>query len=103
MKRMRSYNEYLTDELQDAEYRREFLLALLRGEKGLEPLSLLEAIKYIVEVMGVKEFAELTGLQSANVSRFYHSEDLPKISSLNKMLKPFSLKVKIDVEVIDVA
>ena len=98
MYRTVDFNEVLAEELKDGEFRKEYLLSLINGDDFVGPMELHEALIMIAKTMGVTEFAELTDMHRAGVSRFISQGTRPKVDTLEKMLKPFGLKVKIDVE-----
>ena len=96
--RTKDFDEYLSQQLQDCDYRREYLLELIRAVDGEEGLSLLEALKDIINTMGVTEFSKLVGMKRSAISRLLSQEKLPKVDTLDKLLAPFGLRAKINVE-----
>ena len=95
MYRDSSYDRLLAKELQDKEFAKEYLTGLMEGEEGL---PLLDAVKHTIRGMGIKEFSEISGVPEKCISRMLHSENIPKIDTLDKYLAPFGLKVKICLE-----
>jgi DNA-binding phage protein len=95
MNRDSSYDKILAKELQDLEFAKEFLLGLMEGEEGL---FLLDALKHTIWRMGIREFSEISGVPEKCISRMLHSENIPKIDTLDKYMAPFGLKVKISLE-----
>ena len=53
------------------------------------------ALGKVIRAMGVKEYAELTGIASSNVLRAIRSGHNPTQSTLNRMLRPFGLKLSV--------
>ena len=70
-------------------------MSTVDGEEGL---SLLDALVTVIGKMGVTEFADLAGMQRSSVARIISQKSPPKLETIDKMLAPFALKVKIDVE-----
>ena len=95
MYRNKSFNELLSKELKDPEVAKEYLLASIEGEDGL---SLTDALFNLILAMGTKEFSELVDMKSQNISRLVTSGAIPKVETYNRMLAPFNLQVKINVE-----
>lgn len=95
MNRTKSYNEELSERLRDPKYAQEFIMALMEGPEGL---SAVEAIKQTIEIMGVKEFSEITQMASANISAFLKGKRKVKRDTLDQMLDPFHLRTKIVLE-----
>ena len=54
--RTKNFDEYLSEQLQDYDYRREYLLQLMTTVDDEEGLSLFDALKETVNTMGVTEF-----------------------------------------------
>lgn len=87
-KRSRDWNEGLAEDLQDAEFAREFLTAAV--EDGV-PLKV--ALGKVIRATGVKEFAESVGMASSNVLRAIHPKHNPTQETLEKLLEPFGLRI----------
>ena len=85
-RRSRDWNEGLAEDLQDAEFAREFLTAAV--EDGV-PLKV--ALGKVIRATGVKEFAERVGMASSNVLRAIHPKHNPTQETLEKLLEPFGL------------
>ena len=73
------------------------LIKTIDGEKGL---PLIDALKDTINIIGVTEFANLANIEPAVVSQFLLQKELPTIEILDRLLIPFDLKTKIDVEAI---
>jgi DNA-binding phage protein len=89
-KRSRDWNEGLARDLRDAAFAREFLLGAV--EEGI-PLQ--EALGKVIRAMGVKEFAVKVGMASPNVQRAIHSGHNPTQATLNRLLRPFRLRLSL--------
>ncbi len=89
-KRSADWNEGLAHDLRNPEFAREFLLAAV--EEGV-PVQ--RALGKVIRAMGVKEYAELTGMASSNVQRAIRARHNPTQVTLNRMLKPFGLKLSV--------
>lgn len=84
------WSEGLAKDLQDPEFAKEFILSSL--EDGL---SIQEVLGKVIRTYGVKEFAKKVKLPSSNVIRAINPKHNPTYATLNKLLKPFKLKVGI--------
>lgn len=89
-KRSADWNEGLAKDLRNPEFAREFLLASVE-----EGVAVQRALGKVIRAMGVKEYAELTGMASSNVLRAIRARHNPTQSTLNRMLRPFGLKLSI--------
>lgn len=78
----------LADDLRDPKFAREFLLAAI--DEGV-PLQV--ALAKIVRAMGVKEFAAKVDMASPNLLRAVNHRHNPTQATLNRLLKPFHLKL----------
>jgi DNA-binding phage protein len=87
-KRSKDWNEGLAKDLQDPQFARDFLTAAV--EQGV---ALKIAIGKIVRAMGVKEFAQMVGMPSPNVLRAIHPKHNPTQETLERLLKPFRLRI----------
>lgn len=98
MRRTRNYNEDLSNQLRDPEFAKEFILELMEGDGGL---SLEEALRHTIEVMGIKEFCKfaksrrVSSLHESNVVDFLKGKRTPKPETLNNYLKPWKLKAEL--------
>ena len=89
-KRSRDWNEGLARDLRTPDFAREFLVAALD-----EGISLQEALGKVIRTMGVKEFSARVGVASPNVLRAINPRHNPKQETLNRLLKPFGLKLSL--------
>ena len=89
-RRSRDWNEGLAHDLRDQEFAREFLLATM--DEGV-PIQV--ALGRVIRAMGVKEFAETVQMASPNVLRAINPRHNPTQDTLNRLLKPFRLRLSL--------
>ena len=89
-RRSRDWNEGLAKDLRDREFAREFLLAAM--DEGV-PIQV--ALGKVIRAMGVKEFAATVKMASPNVLRAINPRHNPTQDSLNRLLKPFRLRLSL--------
>jgi len=89
-RRSRDWNVGLAEDLKDCGFAREFLLASID-----EGVPLQAALSKVVRAMGVKEFADKVGMASPNVLRTLNPRHNPTQDTLNRLLKPFRLKLSL--------
>lgn len=87
-RRSKDWNEGLAEDLQDADFARQFLAAAV--EDGI-PLKV--ALAKVIRARGVKEFAELVGMPSPNVLRAINPKHNPTQETLERLLRPFGLRI----------
>jgi DNA-binding phage protein len=87
-KRSRNWNEGLARDLQDPTFAREFLMAALD-----EGIPLQTALGKVIRAMGIKEFAARIGIASPNLLRAISPRHNPTQATLNRLLKPFGLRL----------
>jgi probable addiction module antidote protein len=87
-RRSKDWNEGLAEDLQDAAFARQFLAAAV--EDGV-PLK--TALAKVIRARGVKEFAEQVGMPGPNVLRAIHPKHNPTQETLERLLKPFGLRI----------
>ena len=87
-KRSSDWNEGLARDLQDPTFARDFLVAALD-----EGIPLQTALGKVIRAMGVKEFAARIGIASPNLIRAISPRHNPNQATLNRLLKPFGLKL----------
>lgn len=80
----------LAEDLRDRKFAREFLLAAV--DEGV-PLQV--ALGKVVRAMGVKEFAARVRMASPNLLRSLNPRHNPTQETLNRLLKPFRLKLSL--------
>ena len=89
-RRSRDWNLGLAEDLRDHEFAREFLLAAI--DEGV-PLQV--ALAKVVRATGVKEFAAKVRMASPNLLRTLNPRHNPTQDTLNRLLKPFRLKLSL--------
>ena len=89
-RRSRDWNAGLAEDLRDREFAREFLLGAIE-----EDVPLQVALAKVVRAMGVKEFAAKVGMASPNLLRTLNPRHNPTQDTLNRLLKPFQLKLSL--------
>jgi DNA-binding phage protein len=87
-RRSEDWNESLAGDLQDPDFAREFLTAAV--EEGV-PLK--TALAKVVRATGVKGFAQTVGMRSPKVLRAIHPKHNPTQETLERLLKPFGLRI----------
>jgi|SRR5215510_6728360 len=90
VKRSVDWNEGLAEDLRDPEFAREFLLAAVA-----EGISVQKALGKVIRAMGVKEYAAMTRIASPNVLRAIRAGHNPTQATLDRMLRPFGLKLSV--------
>src|SRR5439155_20510281 len=89
-RRHEDWNVGLAEDLRDPEFAREFLLGAIDEEVPLQV-----ALGKVVRAMGVKEFAAKVGMASPNLLRTLNPRHNPTQDTLNRLLKPFRLKLSL--------
>lgn len=92
MRRSNSYDKIISKKLQDFEYRQVFLLTLMENDDGL---SLEEALRDVIRIMGIQEFSKLVKVPRPNVSEFLAKKRKLKPETLDVYLKPFGLRTEL--------
>jgi putative addiction module killer protein len=87
-RRSEDWNIGLAKDLRDPEFAREFLLAA--ADEGVPVQA---ALGKVIRAMGVKEFATKVRMASPNVLRAINSRHNPTQQTLNRLLKPFRLRL----------
>ncbi len=87
-RRSQDWNQGLAADLQDPEFARQFLTAAV--DEGV-PLKL--ALAKVIRATGVKEFAHAVGMPSPNVLRAIDPKHNPTQETLERLLKPFGLRI----------
>jgi len=85
--RYTDWQEDLSKELIKSKKRRTLFFEGLRDEYDND----LEVLRVIVKVIGLKEFSNLCGLSSSNVSNYLKEGKDLKISTIKKLTSPFNL------------
>ena len=89
-RRSRDWNVGLAQDLRDPYFAREFLMAAI--EEGV-PIQV--ALGKVIRAIGVKEFSAKVGIASSNLLRAIHPRHNPTQDTLNRLLKPFKLKLSL--------
>jgi DNA-binding phage protein len=89
-RRSRDWNVGLAQDLRDAVFAREFLLAAIE-----EGVSIQIALGKVIRAIGIKEFSTKVGMASPNILRAIHPRHNPTQETLNRLLKPFKLKLSL--------
>lgn len=89
-RRSKDWEEGLAEDLRDPAFAREFLLGAI--DEGV-PLQL--ALGKVVRAMGIKEFAAKVKMASPNVLRAIAPRHNPTQETLNRLLKPFQLRLSL--------
>ena len=87
-RRSKDWNHGLAQDLRDPEFARQFLMASLD-----EGIPLQAALGKVIRAMGVKEFAARIGVASPNVLRAISARHTPTHATINRLLKPFGLRL----------
>ena len=87
-RRSRDWNAGLAEDLRDPAFAREFLLAA--SEDGV-PVQ--RALAKVIRAMGVKEFAAQVRIAGPNVLRAINPRHNPTQQTLNRLLRPFQLRL----------
>lgn len=89
-RRSEDWNIGLAEDLRDAVFAREFLLASID-----EGVDLQIALGKVIRAMGVKEFVARVRMASPNVLRAIHPRHNPTQATLDRLLKPFGLRLSL--------
>jgi DNA-binding phage protein len=89
-RRSKDWNVGLAQDLRNPRFAREFLLAAI--EDGV---SIQIALGKVIRAIGIKEFSAKIGIASPNVLRAINPRHNPTQDTLNRILKPFKLKLSL--------
>ena len=89
-RRSKDWNEGLSRDLRDPAFAREFLRAAIEDGGSLQ-----HALGKAVRAIGVKEFADRIGMASPNLLRAIHPRHNPTQETLNRLLRPFALRLSL--------
>jgi DNA-binding phage protein len=87
-RRVQDWNENLAKDLRNPEFAREFILGLLE-----EGFSVQEALAKAIRSHGILEFAKKAKMASSNVCRAIDKNYNPSQQTLERLLKPFGLRL----------
>jgi DNA-binding phage protein len=86
----RDWNEGLAEDLRDTGFAREFLLAA--ADEGA---SIQVALGKVIRVMGVQKFAASVRMTPPNVLGAINPRHNPTQETLNRLLRPFRLRLSL--------
>ncbi len=89
-RRTRDWNKGLAHDFKDSSFVREFVNAALD-----EGVSIQEVLRKLVDVVGLKETSRKTNMPSPNILRALNPKHNPTLDTLNKILRPFGLKLSV--------
>ena len=89
-RRSKDWNEGLSQDLRHPGFAQEFLLAAM--EEGI-PVQI--ALGKTIRSFGVSEFAKAVKMASPNVLRAINPRHNPTQETLNRLLKPFGLRITV--------
>ena len=89
-RRSKDWNEGLARDLRDREFAREFLRAAVE-----EGVTVQVALGKVIRAIGVKEYAEATGIAGPNILRAIHARHNPTQATLNRLLQPLGLRLSL--------
>jgi DNA-binding phage protein len=89
-RRSKDWNVGLAQDLREPRFAREFLLAAIE-----EGVSIQIALGKVIRAIGIKEFSAKIGIASPNILRAINPRHNPTQDTLNRMLKPFKLKLSL--------
>jgi DNA-binding phage protein len=90
-RRSKDWNQGLAKDLKNPEFARAFLIAAMD-----EGISIQQALGKVIRAMGVKEFAARIGIAAPNVLRAINPRHNPTQATLNRLLKPFRLRLTLE-------
>ncbi|MBM4260477.1 MAG: hypothetical protein FJ145_03445 [Deltaproteobacteria bacterium] len=80
----------MAEDLRDMRFAREFLLAAVD-----DGVSIQIAMGKVIRAIGIKEFSAKIGMAGPNILRAINPRHNPTQDTLNRMLKPFKLKLSL--------
>jgi len=89
-RRSKDWNVGLAQDLRDPNFASEFLLAVIE-----EGVSIQIALGKVIRAIGIKEFSARTKIASPNILRAINPRHNPTQETLNRLLKPFRLKLSL--------
>ena len=89
-RRSKDWNVGLAQDLRDWKFAREFLLAAIE-----EGVSIQIALGKVIRAIGIREFSARVKIASPNVVRAINPRHNPTQDTLNRLLKPFRLKLSL--------
>lgn len=89
-RRSRDWEVGLAEDLRDPTFAREFLMASIDDGVAIQV-----ALARVVRAMGVKEFAAKVRMASPNVLRALNPRHNPTQATINRLLRPFRLRLSL--------
>jgi DNA-binding phage protein len=89
-RRSKDWNVGLAQDLRNPAFARAFLLAAID-----EGVSIQIALGKVIRAIGIKEFSARIGIASPNILRAINARHNPTQETLNRLLKPFKLKLSL--------
>jgi len=89
-RRSRDWNRGLAEDLRNPQFAREFLLAAID-----DGVSVQRALGKVVRAMGVREYAAKVRMADPNVLRAINPRHNPTQETLNRLLRPFRLRLSL--------
>lgn len=89
-RRSKDWNEGLARDLKQVKFAQEFILAALEEEIPLQVV-----LEKVIRAYGIKEFAQKIKIAPSNLSRAINPKYNLTQDTLNKLLKPFKLKLSV--------
>lgn len=89
-RRSKDWNEGLAEDLKDPSFARAFLLAAAEEGIGIQA-----ALGKVIKLMGVREFSKKAKMAEPNILRAVHTKHNPTQETLNRLLKPFGLRLTV--------
>lgn len=89
-RRSKDWDETLAKELKNKEFAKEFILASLD-----EGMDLQTVLGKVIRAYGLKEFGKKIKMASPNVLRAIDRRHNPTQDTLNRLLKPFGLRLAV--------
>lgn len=83
------WNDGLAKDLKNPGFAKGFIMAALKEEE----LSPQFVLRKVILAYGLKEFSKKVRIPSSNISRALNPKHNPTIDTLNRLLKPFGLKL----------
>ena len=89
-RRSKDWNIGLAQDHRDPDFAREFLLAAIE-----EGISIQMALGKVIRAIGVREFSARIKIAGPNILRAINPRHNPTQETLNRLLKPFKLKLSL--------
>lgn len=80
-------------------FAKQYLPELINDED--EPMSVEDALRFVIKRMGTTDFANLVGESKQTVDKFLKGQRNPKRETLDKFLRPFGLVTVVGVKPLD--